>query len=64
MPRYFFHLRSQDTRIEDTEGMDLPDLNAALAARDEAARSDSIERRGRTGVRLWRWVGRGIVRAT
>ena len=30
MPRYFFHLRSQATQIEDSEGMDLPDLNAAL----------------------------------
>ena len=30
MPRYFFHLRSQATQIEDSEGMELPNLNAAL----------------------------------
>ncbi len=38
MPRYFFHLRHQDDLlVEDHEGMDLPDLNAAL---EEALRVD------------------------
>ncbi len=38
MPRYFFHLRHQDDLlVEDHEGMDLPDLQAAL---DEALRAD------------------------
>ena len=30
MPRYFFHLRSDDLLVEDPEGMDLPNLHAAL----------------------------------
>jgi hypothetical protein len=35
MPRYFFHLRGDDLLMEDLEGMDLPNLHAAL---DEALR--------------------------
>ena len=31
MPRYFFHFRDQESRHEDTEGMTLPNLQAALA---------------------------------
>ncbi len=31
MPRYFFHFRDQESRHEDTEGMTLPNLPAALA---------------------------------
>jgi hypothetical protein len=30
MPRYFFHLRGDDLLVEDLEGMDLPNLHAAL----------------------------------
>ncbi len=30
MPRYFFHLRGDDLLMEDMEGMDLPNLHAAL----------------------------------
>jgi hypothetical protein len=37
MPRYFFHLRDQDILYEDAEGMELPDIGAALA---EALRVD------------------------
>ncbi len=38
MPRYFFHLRHQDDLlVEDHEGMDLADLQAAL---EEALRVD------------------------
>ncbi len=37
MPRYFFHLRDQDELHEDSQGMELPDLHAAL---EEAQRVD------------------------
>ncbi len=37
MPRYYFHLRNQDDLLEDHEGMELPDLKAAL---EEALRAD------------------------
>ena len=37
MPRYFFHVRDQHYLHEDEEGMDLPDLQAAL---EEALRTD------------------------
>jgi hypothetical protein len=38
MPRYYFHLHSQEgLLVEDHEGMDLPDLKAAL---EEALRVD------------------------
>ena len=37
MPRYYFHLRNQEDLLEDHEGMDLPDLKAAL---EEALRVD------------------------
>ncbi|WP_248304942.1 hypothetical protein [Devosia sp. FKR38] len=29
MPRYFFHYRTDDQLIRDTDGSDLPDLDAA-----------------------------------
>jgi hypothetical protein len=29
MPRYYFHILSQGQRVEDEEGTDLPDLDAA-----------------------------------
>ena len=31
MPRYFFNLRGDNLLVEDLEGMDLPNLHAALA---------------------------------
>ena len=37
MPLFFFHLRDQDYLYEDSEGMDLPDLMAAL---EEACRAN------------------------
>jgi hypothetical protein len=37
MPRYYFHLRNQDDLLEDHEGIDLPDLQAAL---EEGLRTD------------------------
>ncbi len=36
MPQYFFHLRGDDLLMEDCEGMDLPNLHAAL---EEVARA-------------------------
>jgi hypothetical protein len=50
MPRYFFHIRDAGDLIEDEEGRDLPDLNAAreearLSAQDivaEKMRADEI----------------------
>ena len=36
MPRYFFHIRRNGEVIEDGEGMEIPDLDAA---RDEALAS-------------------------
>lgn len=29
MARYYFHLREEDDRIEDEEGIELPDIEAA-----------------------------------
>ena len=36
MPLYFFHIRRNGDRVEDEEGVELPDLNAA---RSEASSS-------------------------
>jgi hypothetical protein len=38
MPRYFFHLRGDDLVVEDVEGMDLPNLHAALKEVERANR--------------------------
>jgi len=37
MPRYFFHLRSQDNFVWDDEGTDLPDPLTAQGAADKTA---------------------------
>ena len=37
MPRYFFHVRSEDTFMWDEEGVDLPDPVTALGAADKTA---------------------------
>lgn len=47
MPHYFFHVRGDDLLIEDGEGMDLPNLHAALeevirARRELAADQTSL----------------------
>lgn len=39
MPRYFFHVRNGDSLIQDLEGIDLPDLDAARIEALEGARS-------------------------
>jgi hypothetical protein len=38
MPRYFFHIRSDDVFIRDPDGSDLPDLDAARAEAVHSAR--------------------------
>ncbi len=47
MPRYFFHLRGEDLLVEDLEGMDLPNLHAAL---EEVARANRELASEGTGV--------------
>jgi hypothetical protein len=37
MPRYFFHLRSEDNLVWDDEGVDLPDPLTAQGAADKTA---------------------------
>ena len=37
MPRYFFHLRTQDSFVWDEEGVDLPDPLTAQGAADKTA---------------------------
>ncbi len=50
MPRFFFHARDGDQRIDDPEGTDLPDLDAARAEAVVGAREIAAERikRGET----------------
>ncbi|GAA0571087.1 hypothetical protein GCM10009416_07110 [Craurococcus roseus] len=38
MPTFYFHVRDGDRLIEDPEGVDLPDLDAARAEAATAAR--------------------------
>jgi len=47
MPRYFFHLRDDDQVYVDGEGMDLPDLHAALEEVFRAARELGLDPPGR-----------------
>jgi hypothetical protein len=47
MPRYYFHLRGEDLLVEDLEGMDLPNLQAAL---EEVARANRELASEGTGV--------------
>lgn len=52
MPRFFFHLRDGDDLTMDSEGTDLPDVEAARAAAIPAARdmlAEGIRRDGRLG---------------
>src|SRR3954468_24169230 len=49
-----------DERCRTASPLSLSHLISPLT---KSARSDSIWRREQTGVRLWRWVGRAIVRA-
>ena len=44
MPRFFFHARDGDQRLDDREGTDLPDLDAARAEAAVAAREIAAER--------------------
>jgi hypothetical protein len=44
MPRYFFHIRSEDTFVEDLEGLELTGEKEAHAEATEAARELLSER--------------------
>ena len=44
MPRFYFHIRDEDTLIEDHEGSDLPDLEAARVEALKDARSILAEK--------------------
>ena len=48
MPRYFFHYRTDDELIRDTDGSDLPDLDAAEHNAAELARA-IVDRAASTG---------------
>ena len=50
MPRYFFHLRGDDLLMEDLEGMDLPNLHAALQEVERANREIASEGAGADGL--------------
>ena len=50
MPRYFFHLRGDDLLVEDLEGMDLPNLHAALEEVERANREIASEGAGADGL--------------
>jgi hypothetical protein len=38
MARFFFHVRLRGTRVEDSEGMDLPDVESARREAVESAK--------------------------
>ncbi len=44
MPRFYFHIRDGDTLIEDHDGSDLPDLEAARSEALAGARSILAEK--------------------
>ncbi len=50
MPRYFFHLRGDDLVMEDLEGMDLPNLHAALQEVERANREIAADGTGVGGL--------------
>jgi hypothetical protein len=50
MPRFFFHLRDQECLHEDTEGMDLTNLHAALSETLRSKRELADEPLGRASL--------------
>lgn len=50
MPRFFFHLRGDDLLMEDREGMDLPNLHAALEEVIRARRELTDDETGVCGL--------------
>ena len=50
MPLFFFHLRDQDYLHEDQEGMELPDLEAALKEALRVDRELAVEPVGLYGL--------------
>jgi hypothetical protein len=58
MPMFYFHVRRDDTRFEDTVGIELPDLHAAWQRAHFDARS--IAKTGQVDgdvAKLWMEVG-------
>jgi hypothetical protein len=56
MPRFFFHMRDEDWLVEDPEGCELSDLEAARAKAADVAR-DYLAGRLRAGQALdFDWV--------
>lgn len=51
MPRYFFHVRDEDRLIEDQDGSELPDLEAARTEAAAAAR-EILAEQIRTGKEM------------
>jgi hypothetical protein len=51
MPRYFFHIRSSDGIIQDPDGTELPDIDAARMEAELSAR-DLLADLLRQGIRL------------
>jgi hypothetical protein len=48
MPRYYFHIVREGRLVEDSEGMDLPDITAANSEALASAREMAIEAFGST----------------
>ena len=48
MPRYYFHIRKGDTLTRDTQGEELPDVEAARDKAIATGRALLDERQGRT----------------
>ncbi len=43
MPRYYFHIRDGENRVEDEEGTEVPDLEAAKSEARASARDLAID---------------------
>ena len=50
MPRFYFHLRDHEYLHEDTEGMDLPDIQAAFAEVLKSEQELASEPLGTAGI--------------
>ena len=56
MPRFFFHMRDEDWLVEDPEGSELPDLEAARAKAADVARDHIAARLGAGEALDFQWV--------
>ena len=55
MPRFFFHVRDRHLTIFDNEGLELPDLDAAMTEAAVAARAIVADGQQRGVVEPDRW---------